>query len=621
LVPSQEHPFSAVWGTSAHDVFGVSVFGITHWDGTAWSTWTDPTAAGLNDIWGSGPNDMWAVGSLAVFHWDGIKWSISTYGFDLSDSGVTGPSSLGVWGTGPNDVFVVGHDIAGASFVEHWDGAIWSNMVVPPFINASAIWGSGSDDVYVTGDARSSGAMHWDGHQWDVVQIANGFAALGISGTGAQDVWAVGDSGTFHWDGQAWTEVPRAPSGSKVWARGFYDVFIASNSGVSHWNGVVWSTVFDGAVSDIYGDQPDDTYFVGDGVLSPGTAEWFPLAALDGPLCGVGDEVVTASFEGDFVARFRPDGWFDEIPPSPYVTNFRVLWMSGRDDIWSLDEFSQSLLHWDGSAWSSTTPHTAAGDLVSFADIGGSGPNDIWAVGSATAHWDGKSWSTPTLVAKTLNHVWARGPADAYAVGDGGSLVHWDGAKWSAVASGTTWPLLDVWGTGPHDTFVVGQNGTLLHSAGGDWSPVDVHTSDPLVRISGSGLGNIYIVSRGTDHDELLHFRSGGWEPLALPAGVSVINSIWATPKSLYLTGASPTGMSFRLALNGVDCVSPEVSCDDGWDNDCDGLQDDADPDCAGKASVAEQCANLADDDGDGLVDCADPDCANFPSCRTTTGN
>jgi hypothetical protein len=69
-----------------------------------------------------------------------------------------------------------------------------------------------------------------------------------------------------------------------------------------------------------------------------------------------------------------------------------------------------------------------------------------------------------------------------------------------------------------------------------------------------------------------------------------------------------------RLDLVGVNCQSPETNCNDGWDNDCDGLADAADPDCAGK--VGEQCANLVDDDGDGLVDCADPDCANFSRCR-----
>jgi hypothetical protein len=71
---------------------------------------------------------------------------------------------------------------------------------------------------------------------------------------------------------------------------------------------------------------------------------------------------------------------------------------------------------------------------------------------------------------------------------------------------------------------------------------------------------------------------------------------------------------TYRLDPSGVDCGKTEQKCSDGWDNDCDGVADRDDPDCAGQ--VSERCANLADDDGDGNVDCADPDCANFPSCK-----
>jgi hypothetical protein len=56
---------------------------------------------------------------------------------------------------------------------------------------------------------------------------------------------------------------------------------------------------------------------------------------------------------------------------------------------------------------------------------------------------------------------------------------------------------------------------------------------------------------------------------------------------------------------------TPEV-CNDGLDNDCDGLIDCADPDCAADRAcvpAVEVCGNCVDDDGDGLVDYEDPDC------------
>jgi hypothetical protein len=55
---------------------------------------------------------------------------------------------------------------------------------------------------------------------------------------------------------------------------------------------------------------------------------------------------------------------------------------------------------------------------------------------------------------------------------------------------------------------------------------------------------------------------------------------------------------------------APEI-CTDIADNDCDGLADCRDLDCAGAAACAGQevCGDCADNDADGLVDFEDPEC------------
>ena len=75
-------------------------------------------------------------------------------------------------------------------------------------------------------------------------------------------------------------------------------------------------------------------------------------------------------------------------------------------------------------------------------------------------------------------------------------------------------------------------------------------------------------------------------------------------------------------SCQGAVMPQPESTCDDHGDDDCDGLLDCADPDCADKScgvgctcrgqKMAETlCDNARDDDGDTLIDCADPDCVD----------
>jgi hypothetical protein len=61
----------------------------------------------------------------------------------------------------------------------------------------------------------------------------------------------------------------------------------------------------------------------------------------------------------------------------------------------------------------------------------------------------------------------------------------------------------------------------------------------------------------------------------------------------------------------------PEVTCDDGLDNDCDGLVDGDDPDCQCTPTEDPEvtCDDGLDNDCDGLVDGDDPDCQTGMAC------
>ncbi len=65
-----------------------------------------------------------------------------------------------------------------------------------------------------------------------------------------------------------------------------------------------------------------------------------------------------------------------------------------------------------------------------------------------------------------------------------------------------------------------------------------------------------------------------------------------------------------------------EVTCGDGFDNDADGVADCADADCAAQSfceAVETRCGDGFDNDADGQSDCGDPDCDALAGCEYGT--
>ncbi len=110
---------------------------------------------------------------------------------------------------------------------------------------------------------------------------------------------------------------------------------------------------------------------------------------------------------------------------------------------------------------------TSLSTLHSLTSLWGSGPNDVWAVGSGgmIIHYDGKAWekTAPPQEAtfNTFRSVWGSGPNDVWVVSMTDVILH--GTGWAN--GGTTWTFVEglagqlpeqraattVWGTGPDD--------------------------------------------------------------------------------------------------------------------------------------------------------------------------
>jgi hypothetical protein len=289
--------------------------------------------------------------------------------------------------------------------------------------------------------------------------------------------------------------------------------------------------------------------------------------------------------------------------------------------------------------------------------VWGRGPNDVFINAPQLQHWDGTSlkvlafgyanvralWTTSgwtdvlgvgklgtirlyngsTAVTvgsgttEDLQGVWGSSPTDVFAVGAAGSILHYDGTSATSIFSDPTKNLQSVWGSGPKDVFAVGLSGTILHYDGTSFTPMASGKALDFGKVSGSSPADVFI----TGHDvfagvnsTLLHYDGKSFAQVALPfAPTPRFSTVWVQRGNAFLAGSAET--MARLERDTVTCVGPETSCNNRWDDDCDGLADACDPDCAGQAS--ESCANGVDDDCDGLVDCDDPDCAGFPFCSS----
>ncbi|MFH2011063.1 MAG: DUF4215 domain-containing protein [bacterium] len=91
---------------------------------------------------------------------------------------------------------------------------------------------------------------------------------------------------------------------------------------------------------------------------------------------------------------------------------------------------------------------------------------------------------------------------------------------------------------------------------------------------------------------------------------------IWTLDGGSSDASGADSGPDASSAVCGNGNVEPGEECDDGNTASGDGCASN----CTSEVDP-EICDNGSDDDGDGLVDCADSDCANNPACPPACGN
>ena len=433
-----------------------------------------------------------------------------------------------VWGTS-GDLFFVAGD---GGTVLRWDGTAWHHEPTGITSRLLTMWGDAATDLYVGGERGK--VLHRVGATWTATDILSSSSAVyGIWAVDANDVWAVGSDGRVlrRQDGGQWitmaTNDPQDRTLRAVWGAAWNRVWAVGEDGVVlFWNGDRWN------LQDVAGPNYKGANFlaiaaaVGDG----------SAVAID--LLGEG---------GAAIGRNADATWTDrDAGPTQAILD---LWgPAGAAGIVAVGEdgvILEGLL--PGASSFALVPSRTTVDLRG---VGGSAPDDVWAVGAdgTTLRRGADGWEpvdAPAAQGAGLNAVYVVGPGQALAVGDVGTALRWDGDVWNREASGVLVRIEAVHGRGLDDAWAVTEDGRVLRRDGGGWETIDQPVGSALRDVWQAPDGTVWVAGDngvvlrgGADGFRIEGEASGsflyGLHGVATDGGVRLVAVGWA---GLVLTG------------------------------------------------------------------------------------
>jgi hypothetical protein len=260
-----------------------------------------------------------------------------------------------------------------------------------------------------------------------------------------------------------------------------------------------------------------------------------------------------------------PVGTWVEIAPPAGQSNFRVTdaFAVGTNDILFAGNTSDPtfaapaagarVLRWNQGCWTVEVMIPSSASTPDFVSVHGTGPNDLWVVGSDLVyHRDAQGWTrfsdeswrntirlspfSPTqLVPVQLRRIRAAGAGDVW-VAATSNVMHWNGqwttynfddADYPNASASVGFDFYDIWIDAPNNVWVVG--------------PIDQ-------------VGNT--MEPGGTH----HFDGAGWTHTSI--GVFPIYGIWRGGSVLWLaqpTLADVNGRTESLTLRAYDGTNPNA--------------------------------------------------------------
>ncbi len=562
----------AIAGTSTSDQWVVGAAGgIAHYNGVVWQTEPPITSSDLYGVAADAVDDVWAVGDGVVLHRDSSGWQI------VADAPVA--QYTAVWAASPTAVFCATRDHQ----VQWWNGLTWQALGTLDTVAVVTITGTSASDLWIT--KFDASLWHWDGASWTQPPLVGKFSSVAALAPDA--VWVAGATTTFsaglieYWNGQVWTTTSTPNiTYSTIVAEGPHDLWACiGGGGLAHFDGTSW-------VADMFtidGEPPVGLAMFGTGevvaVSDHGPVYRFTgqeYAEFTGSPGGSNSAIWSSTGEDIFLAngtviyRFDGLGFVSTFTPGDLIEQ---LWGRSATDVWAVSQ--AHLYHYNGT-WTTVTTGVAG----TYSHIWDAAANDAWLftntgvyhVGSATAH-------LPSVT--TWSSVSGTGTGDVWAVGGQptSALYHWNGLAWSAFAGVPISQPIAV-GVIGSDVFLTAADGMVAHWNGTTWTMASLLTVHPLTMVAAIAADDVVVAS----DLELFHFDGTRWSPIRPAHDTSQsVNTI------VGLTSPSAGHIHMLLLNSYVEdlvrtrpwvCRAHETNCNDGIDDDCDGLIDQQDSDC-----------------------------------------
>lgn len=167
--------------------------------------------------------------------------------------------------------------------------------------------------------------------------------------------------------------------------------------------------------------------------------------------------------------------------------------------------------------------------------------NDIWAVGGGgqALHFvNSPPWaSTSAVVLMPLLDVSATNSQNVYAVGSSGQLVFHDGTRWSNKGAAVGTAMRGVWASSSAEAFYVGDNGSMhKYSPGGGPMSIGVVTSKQLNDIWGRATNDLWVAGGTATEAVILHYNGTIWGSI-LDDSQAGLTSVWGDGLDVWFVG------------------------------------------------------------------------------------